>query len=527
MNPYPYQQKAVSSAVDNLFERFNALIVAATGAGKTVMMADAIKQFIVGFKALFGRYPHTLCLVHRTEIHGQNKSKFEKICPSIPTSEISSARKSTHGLVHFGMVQTVVNIIDKLPAFDLIVIDECHHSVAETYTRIIDSNKAKEPDMYLLGVTATPNRADKMPLLELFDNFQQITSKFLIDSHYLVRPKFIDCTPKFGEEGGKLQRVLTDMNRHCTLDYMITTLVDDYLKHKEKGKSVIFAPSHEFCLLIKKELEQRDRNPAYLARDIDAVSRENEIKRFETGDAEEIINVDILTEGYDFPNIRNVVDFDTNGSQTQWLQKVGRGMRTFPGKRQCTVIDFGGNVMMYPDCEIEVNLQGEVKKEKGQRLTIDDFFIKAGQSEKAYVEPEFSTGKEFKPYNPPKKFETLNDGENGIVYVCCSPRADAIIVKKNDKYLYYLTNKESIKHFGTDGADENDGSFDYAVKASMSHVRSFYKKTEQDFFESEQTGEVSKMQLRRLACKYPTTTLNFYTANCLLCYETWKGEIWK
>lgn len=520
MKLYPYQDKAVSSAIDNLFERYNALIVAATGAGKTIMMADAIKRFTVGFKALFGRYPHTLCLVHRTEIHGQNKSKFEKICPSIPTSEISADRKSTHGLVHFGMVQTVVNIIEKLPPMDLIVIDECHHSVAESYAKIIESNRKKKFDMYLLGVTATPNRADKLPLIELFDNFQQITSRFLIDSHYLVRPKFIDCTPKFGEEAGKLQRALSDMNRHCTVDYMIKTLIDDYLKHKDKGKSVIFAPSHEFCLLIKRELEERERKPAYLACGIDSISRENEIKRFEEGDAEEIINVDILTEGYDFPNIRNVVEFDTNGSQTQWLQKVGRGIRTYPGKKQCTVIDFGGNVLMYPDCEIEVNLQGEIKKPKGEKLTIDDFFAKPG--ERTYVAPEFNAHKEFKPYNPPPKFETLNDEKNGIVWVCCSPKADVIIIKDSgikDEHCYWChaTDKASIV-WGQGGL-----TFDDAIKLGIEHIKSHDK----DFFEREETGEISKMQLRRLACKYPTTTLTFYTANCLLCYETWKEAIWK
>jgi superfamily II DNA or RNA helicase len=526
MKLYPYQDKAVSSAIDNLFERHNTLIVAATGAGKTIMMADSIKRFTVGFKAIQGRYPHTLCLAHRTEIHAQNKSKFERVCPNIPTSEISAERKSTHGLVHFGMVQTVVNIIEKLPAFDLIVIDETHHAVAETYTKIINSNKAKKNNMFLLGVTATPNRGDELPLIELFDNFYQITSKFLIDSHYLVRPKFVNCSPKFGDEVGKLAK-----NLKGNLESAIDEMLDRYLQIKEQSKAVIFAPSHEFCMAIKRLLEQRDRKPAYLYRGIDAVSRDNELKRFENGEAEEIINVDILTEGYDYPNIRNVVDFDTNGSESQWLQKVGRGLRTFPGKKQCTVIDFGGNVNLYPDCEVEVNLQGEVKKKLGEHLEKSDFFMVRGKKDKKQIEPEFDDHKEFKPYNPPKMFETINDEEHGIVYVCCSPRADAVIVNKDGRYVCYITDKEKIRLCCGTYCDENDGSFDYVVKDAMSSIRSFYtcqQNREHDFFESDPpAGEISKMQLRRLACKYPTTTLNFYEANCFLCYDTWRAEIWK
>jgi superfamily II DNA or RNA helicase len=511
MKLYTYQQKAVTEAIDNLFERYNALIVAATGAGKTIMMAEAIRRFTIGFKAQFGHYPHTLCLVHRTEIHGQNKDKFEKICPSIPTSEISAERKSTHGYVHFGMVQTVANIIEKLPAFDLIVIDETHHAVADTYIKIIDSNKRKKFDMYLLGVTATPNRGDELPLIELFDNFQQITSKFLIDSHYLVRPKFIDCSPKFGEEVGHLAKNLKD------IEDGLDTMIDRYLQVKEGGKSVIFAPNHEFGTVIKKLLDEHGRHPAYLHSGIDTISRENEIKRFETGDAYEIINVDILTEGYDFPNIRNIVDFDTNGSESQWLQKVGRGLRTYPGKKQCTVIDFGGNVLTYPDCEVEVDLVGKLKKPKGEHLTVKDFFKTAGQSEKDYKDPEFYADKEFKPYNPPDKFETLNDDRFGIVYVCCAPLMDCILVKSgNDEYTLYATDKKVIV-----GIEK--GNFNDMVRSAIIGI----KDNDKYFFDRVQEGEISNMQVRRLGMKYPLTTLNFYTANCILAWECWKPEIIK
>ena len=211
---HPYQDSAVTHAVEMLTERKNSLIVAGTGAGKTIMMAAAIGRYYNGFRAVHKRNPHILVLVHRTEIHSQNHNKFSWVCPNIATSEITAERKSVRGNVHFGMVQTVLNLLPDLKSansyFDMIVIDEAHHSAASTYKKIIEWNQQGNPDAVLLGVTATPNRGDKIPLIDLFDNYYQITTRFLIESHYLVRPKFLDLSPVFmaktGAEKGHLAK---------------------------------------------------------------------------------------------------------------------------------------------------------------------------------------------------------------------------------------------------------------------------------------------------------------------------------
>ena len=128
MKLYPYQENAVNHAIDMIEKRGNSLIVAGTGAGKTIMMAAAIGKFFRGFRAAHKRSPHVLVLVHRTEIHTQNHSKFSLVNPDIATSEITSVRKSLHGYIHFGMVQTVANLLPEFEKagsyFDLIVIDE-------------------------------------------------------------------------------------------------------------------------------------------------------------------------------------------------------------------------------------------------------------------------------------------------------------------------------------------------------------------------------------------------------------------
>lgn len=510
---YKYQDEAVQNAVTMLYERGNSLIVAGTGAGKTIMMAAAIGRFFNGFYATHKRKPHMLVLVHRTEIHGQNHTKFASVCPEIPTSEVTATRKSLHGNVHFGMIQTVVGLLDDFEKagsfFDLIVIDEAHHAKASTYETIIDWNKREKPDACLLGVTATPNRGDKLPLIHLFDNYSQITTKFLIDSHYLVRPRFVDLSPVFetdkGTEKGKL-------SKNCKMDTqgkeLLSKLCDDYLREKEPGKSIIFAPSHEYCAAIYDDLKAKGRTPAYLSLGLDDITRKSELDRFENGDAEELINVDICTEGYDFPNLRNVVDFDTNGTHGQWVQKVGRGLRTADGKISCTVLDFGGNIELYPEgVEISVVLDSIVKP-KGERLSEKDFF-EPQEQEKQTAEYQLSDAEEHTPYHTPKGFETVNDIDFGIVFVSCGKKRDCIIVGVGDAYQTFTGNKSSMKWVYT-------GSFDKCVEIGLAWIG------EQP---PAQEKPISNLQIQLLAPEYPTSALSWYGANCCICWKTWKEVI--
>ena len=511
----PYQQEAVSHAVQMLSETGNSLIVAGTGAGKTIMMAAAIREWFKGFMAEHGRKPHVLVLVHRTEIHGQNHSKFSLVCPDIATSEITSVRKSLKGNVHFGMVQTVVNLLDEFKTgnvfFDLIVIDECHHAAASTYDDIIQYNTVLNPDTQVLGVTATPNRGDKLPLIHLWDNYYQITSRFLIDSHYLIRPRFIDLSPVFSrdnevEKGHLIKYVKNDEQGK----EVIGKLCDDYLANAEPGKTVIFAPSHEFCVMIYEALESRGRKPAYLANGLDDVSRKAELEKFEKGDCTELINVDICTEGYDYPELRNLVDFDTNGTHGQWVQKVGRVLRTAPGKVSCTVIDFGGNVDLYPEgVETDVNLHGSVKKGKGGKLTDDDFFKPSRvEEEKESGEVVAQYDKEWTPYHLPVGFETVNDKDCGIVYVACGEKNDCIIIKNGNWYNLYISDKQFVeKAF--------EGDFDGCMNKAINimNIAEVEKKP------------ISRMQIKMLAPEFPTSALDWHGANCCICWKTWRGDI--
>lgn len=513
---YSYQEDAVQHAVQMLEERGNSLIVAGTGAGKTIMLAAVIGRFFYGFQSANGRKPHVLVLVHRTEIHDQNHTKFGGVCPEIPTSEITAHKKSLHGYVHFGMVQTVVGLLPEFERansfFDLIVIDEAHHSGATTYESIIEWNKKGKPDACLFGVTATPNRGDKLPLINLFDNFSQITTKFLINSHYLVRPTFIDCSPVFMVKDGKTVKAEKGrLSKNCKMDSeglaLISKLCGEYLDKKSDGKSVIFAPSHEFCEAICGELSKKGRKPAYLSLGLSDELRKEELDRFERGDAEELINVDIATEGYDFPPIRNVVEFDTNGTHGQWVQKVGRGLRTCEGKVGCAVIDFGGNIDLYPQgVETDVDLDGIVKKPRGEHVTEEDLFRELSDKSTAeYCEFEEA---QYTPYHPPKGFETVSDKTRGIVFVLCGEKRDCIVVKRGAEYMSFLGNKSKVWL-------AHSGEFSDCICKGLEWCG--------DALVDERP--ISRLQERLLAPEFPTGALTWHGANCCICWKTWRDSI--
>lgn len=522
INLYGYQENAVSHATQMLSERGNSLIVAGTGAGKTMMMAAVIGRFFYGFQSANGRKPHILVLVHRTEIHGQNHKKFGGVCPEIPTSEITARKKSLHGYVHFGMVQTVVGLLSEFEKagsfFDLIVIDECHHSAAATYESIIEWNKTGKPNAGLFGVTATPNRGDQLPLVHLFDNFIQITTRFLINSHYLVRPTFVDCSPVFSVEkktckGAEIVEEKGHLSKNCKMDAeglaLISKLCDEYLSKKADGKSVIFTPSHEFCEAIYKELSARGRTPAYLSLGLSDDLRQEEIGRFERGDAEELINVDIATEGYDYPPIRNVVEFDTNGTHGQWVQKVGRGLRTCEGKVGCTVIDFGGNIDLYPQgVETDVDLDGVTKNPKGVSISEDDLFREPHEKGTAQYAGEIEEAT-YTPYHTPKGFETVSDKAHGIVFVCCGHSRDCIVVKSGKRYKVFLGDKKSIWI-------DRTSDFSACIKSGIKWC---------GVVEVDEQKAISRLQERLLSPEFPTGALTWHGANCCLCWKTWRDSI--
>jgi len=152
----PYQEVAIKDASNALDKHGDTLVVAPTGAGKTIMLSA-----LVGKR--YKSSQNVLVLQHRDELVSQNSNKFNLVNPSLKISEVNAAQKDWSGDAVFAMVQTLCREknLKNMPKIDMIVVDEAHHTVADTYQRIINAAKEANEGVKIVGFTATPNRGDR------------------------------------------------------------------------------------------------------------------------------------------------------------------------------------------------------------------------------------------------------------------------------------------------------------------------------------------------------------------------------
>ncbi len=356
MQARPYQEISIAKTLQALMERRNTMLIAPTGAGKTFMLSKITDELL----KRIGNKKRVLVLVHRNTINFQNQRAFENICGR-KTSLFIANHKSLAGQVIFGMIQTLAGCYEKLPAFDVIVIDEFHHARAETYEAVINDQRKKNPDLYIFGVTATPNRGDEKGLIKIVDNFaHQISIRELIDLGYLVKPtvKTIDL---FCEEEANL---ISDPKFFAA---GATALINE-LQQNNRKKIVIFVSDRAHLEFLENALNNAGISTVSIHSEMDKKLINRSYNQFEKKDARVLINIDIATEGYDFPPIDCVVLERKLGNKSQLMQMVGRGLRPidvrrYPGcfKSDCLVIDMGRNIERFGDLEQEVDLIGREK----------------------------------------------------------------------------------------------------------------------------------------------------------------------
>ena len=163
---------------------------------------------------------------------------------------------------------------------------------------------------------------------------------------------------------------------------------------------------------------------------------------------------------------------------------------------------------MYPNgVETDVLLDGAVKKKKGTRLTEEDFF--RTHKEKTMTEVVLEHADEtYTPYHLPNGFESVNDKDYGIVFVACGDKTDCIIKEEADAYRLYVGDKK------------------FLTKAYLGDFSTCIQKAVNLMGEIKTSDRpISNLQIRLLAPEYPTNTLTWDGANCILCWKTWKKVI--
>lgn len=363
----PRQKTFVERSVNALGAHGNTLGVAPTGAGKTIMLSGVVGCL------LENKESKACVLAHRDELTAQNVLKFAKVNPDISTSIVDARTKSWRGRATFAMVPTLARQanIDGMPKLDLLVIDEAHHVAADSYLRIIDHARSRNSEIRIFGVTATPNRGDKKGLRPVFNNVaDQITIGELIGAGHLVPPRTFVIDVGAQDALKNVRKTADDFDMKEVDAIMnrapITEAVIRHWREKAGNRQTVV-----FCSTVDHARNVRDAFAADGIRadmvfgDMGLAERRSVLRAFEKGETQVIVNVAVLTEGWDHQPTSCVVLLRPSSYKSTMIQMVGRGLRTvdpqaFPGvvKTDCIVLDFGTSTLMHGCLEQDVNLDG-------------------------------------------------------------------------------------------------------------------------------------------------------------------------
>ncbi|MFH1256982.1 MAG: DEAD/DEAH box helicase family protein [Candidatus Diapherotrites archaeon] len=346
--PFPYQQKILNCLIEHR-EKGNkaALLVLATGLGKTLVAAwDLKSQIKKGQKALF--------LVHRTDILVDNAEKFNFILNEkkgkFKFGVYFGGKKFRKEDIVFSTFQTMKRHYKKISKdyFDYIIIDEAHHSPAQTYANILSYFKPK----FILGITATPLRAARK------DNefIESIFGKPLVDlglaesliRGYLSPVKFSVFSDNI--DYAKLKTInkklsVEQLNKQFfipTKDEDIEKIIYGEMNKIDNPKTIVFCPTIKYINSVKSIGLFSDAEVYHS--NMDDQKREIIFHRFKTGKIRTILVVDLFNEGIDIPGANLVVFLRTTYSPTIFFQQLGRGLRKASGKNYLRVLDFVGTV---------------------------------------------------------------------------------------------------------------------------------------------------------------------------------------
>lgn len=335
----PYQQDALNAIVDFSNRGINKqLVVLPTGAGKTVIFSH-LPQYKQNSLPM-------LVLAHREELLHQAKEKISWSNPNI-SIDIEQAQN------HAGQADVVVasvatlgkaesNRIQKYSPdyFNSIVIDEAHHAAAPSYRRILDYFNSQ----FILGVTATPQRSDKTRLTDVFDEIVYYkTIEHLIKEGYLCplvgyRIKTnTDISEVATHEGDYIQSQLEDAIDNPSRNATIVAAYNDLVSNK---KAIVFAAGIKHANNLALSFRQAKISTEVILGETEADTRKTILQNFKEGRTSVIINVGVLTEGFDEPSVEAILLARPTRSTLLYTQIVGRGTRLYEGKPHCTILDF-------------------------------------------------------------------------------------------------------------------------------------------------------------------------------------------
>jgi superfamily II DNA or RNA helicase len=341
----PYQGEAVKCCF-SLWEKkvLNLLLVAAVGAGKTIIAAMIMKLH------LESPNKRVLFLAHREELLEQTVEKLALIDDQI-VAGIEQGRNicPAQAKVMVASIATVKNIERlarwcPLKDISLVLIDEAHHSTASTYTGLLQEISTQNPNRHLLGITATPIRMDGVNLSILYDRLAyRIDMPELVDAGYLcpirgltVRTNAsiagVPLTAEGDYDPDKLAEAIDTEARN-------RVIVQSYLQRGESRPAIVFVANVRHAEHLAAEFRKQGLTAQAVFGKQKKAERRQVIEDYQQGRLQILTNCQALAEGFDAPHTSCIVIGRPTRSPVIFNQQIGRGIRLDPSKRDCLVID--------------------------------------------------------------------------------------------------------------------------------------------------------------------------------------------
>lgn len=339
--PNKMQVEALSS-IEKLRqnEQTKALLISATGTGKTYLSAFAVQK---------AKPRKLLFLVHREQILKQAANTFKRVLGDVSIGFLSGTHKDFSAPYLFSTISMMAkdDILSQFTPtyFDYIIIDETHRAGAKSYRKILNYFKPQ----FLLGMTATPNRSDGFDIYKLFDyNIayeihlkEAMQENMLCPFHYFgitditIDNQEIDDISSFN--------LLTSDER---VEHIIKK-AQFYGYSGERVKGLIFCRNIEEAHLLSQKFNEKSFYTTTLCGEDSQETRENALSRLEQSNRQNgldyIFTVDIMNEGIDIPAVNQIIMLRPTKSSIIFVQQMGRGLRKYPDKDYVVILDFIGN----------------------------------------------------------------------------------------------------------------------------------------------------------------------------------------
>lgn len=367
----PYQRECIDAILANLRTANRTIAVLPTGLGKTVIAAHLVKEWQSG---------NVLFLAHTQELIEQSAAKIGDEIGIRPHIEMN-----VHGaevgtlwqgdMVVVGSVQSMRS--DKRLAkykpypFDLIIVDEAHHATAASYVKVIEYFAELNPNLKVVGITATPNRADETALGLVFNDVAYtrdigwaVSEGWLVPFEQLtVTVQSLDLdSVKVKSKDGVRDFSREELEERLTEERVLHEMATPILNETRTRQAIIFTAGVQHAHALADILNAHaPQSAAAVDGTTDKRERESIVRAFSRGELQYVLNFGVFTEGFDAPATAAVIMGRPTKSVSLYTQMLGRGLRPLPGtvdgvpdafdrqaaiatspKHNCLILDFVG-----------------------------------------------------------------------------------------------------------------------------------------------------------------------------------------